>query len=55
MAIIAFFLIEALGDRRPSASGSWKRGFLEEWSVWGKSAAERNPCADIKIFIDGYF
>ena len=43
------------GGRRPSASGPWKRGSLEEWSVWGKSAAERNLCADIKIFIDGYF
>ena len=55
MAIIAFFSRKASGGRRPSASGPWKRGFLEEWSVWGKSTAERNLCADIKIFIDGYF
>ena len=55
MAIIAAFSRKALGGRRPSASGPWKRGFQEEWSVWEKSAAERNLCADIKIFIDGYF
>ena len=55
MAIIAAFSRKVLGGRRPSASGLWKRGFLEEWSVWAKSAAERNLCADIKIFIEDTF
>lgn len=50
MAIIAAFSRKALGGWRPSESGPWKRGFLEEWSVWGRSAAERNLCAD-KIFL----
>ena len=54
MAIIAAFSRKALGGRRPSESGPWKRGFLEEWSVWGKSAAERNLCAN-KIFIEDIF